>query len=123
MQSQSDEFVSSLIPAIKRKAEQFFENMEVNSIDELTTQLRFWFSKKYNLPMYGEVLNNYTVKDMLFEFYLHNHDNTDTIEKTEQTISDHSEELGNLFEQEFSQEEEEFLNETFGPWEFSEEKT
>lgn len=116
-----DEFLMGLVSSIKQRAESFLDRNEDLTAEDLEMQLRFWFSRRYNIPMFGETLSDYTLKDMLFEFYLHTHAERDKKETSEETINENREELASLFESEFSDEEHKFMDQAFGSWDFSEE--
>lgn len=121
-----DSYIDSLIPKIKKRAEKLIRDTSEVDMEDMELQLRFWFSKKYNIPMFSEVLDNYSIPQMLLEFYLHEESSKDPKQATEEQISESRNELADMIASEFSEDEKEFMDSVFGKedqsWSFSEEK-
>jgi hypothetical protein len=104
----SDIFLEKIATSLREKAEKMLDiEYTPENLEELETQLRFWFSKKYSIPMYSQVLNDYQLKDMLFEYYLH------TIKpKTKEEITlQKNEELGDMIAEAFGDDDLDFMDE------------
>lgn len=114
-----DIYIEELFSSLKEKARKVHEQEFQQDIEDLEVQLRFWFSKQYNIPMKSPVLDAYTLPDMLLEFYLH----TYKPPTTEDLIKETRSELGDMIAKEFSDEENAFMDDVFGKensWEFKE---
>lgn len=83
---------------------------EIETIDDLELQLRFWFSKKYSIPMYSPELDAYDVRMMLMEHYMH----TYTPPTADETVRASSSELADMMAKEFSDEENRAMDQMFG---------
>jgi hypothetical protein len=120
-----DSYMDSLIPQIRKRAERLIRDASEVDMEDMELQLRFWFSKKYSIPMFSDVLDNYTLPQMLLEFYLHEEAGKDVTEKTEEVIKESRDDLADMIAKEFSEDEKAFMDDVFGKedqsWNFSEE--
>lgn len=88
---------------------------DIETIDDLELQLRFWFSKKYSIPMYSPELDAYDVRMMLMEHYMH----TYTPPTAEETVRNSGESLADMIAKEFSDDEHRAMDQMFDDdWSF-----
>lgn len=116
----------TVVKAAKKKAHKI-KKEEATTLDEFILQLRYWWSRKYNRPMQDPVLDKYTIKELLIEYFLHTEENTE--QDANEVIKGNEEELSELFNDlpmfdNINEEvtEKEFLDKELGEnnWEMSE---
>lgn len=118
-----DNFINEMMPALKAKAARVHESAGQSTTEDLELQLRYWFSKQYNIPMLSPILDAYTLPEMLLEFYLHTYEPPEP-ETVQDIIKEEKEDLAKMIADEFSEEDKAFMNDVFGKedsWEFKEE--
>lgn len=96
---------NSKIKANKIKTDQF------SSMDDFELSLRLWFSRKYNMPMFHPILDNYDIEKMLLEIQLHKEDTISGKEVAEM-LKDQKEEIDDMFkdfDEQLAPEEQEFM--------------
>lgn len=104
----SDKFLESIVEPLKEKADAMLQpDYSPKDLDELIIQLRFWYSKQYNIPMFHPMLDNFNVKDMLFEYYLHNTKPPSASE----VIFNKKDEIADMIAEEWGNDDDDFLNE------------
>lgn len=108
-----DKHINALIDRAKARADSV-RKQEIATIDDLIWSLKKWWSKRYSRPLKDPLLESYDLSELLFEFFLFTE--VDETEETNKIISDHKEELADLFKDlappsqaEVSQEEQAFL--------------
>jgi hypothetical protein len=117
MDLQSDNFIGSITDKLKELAHRLRTQEEPSDQEDLILQLRFWFSTKYGIPMYSPVLENYSLKDMLLEHYLHTWE-PPAPPDTNELIQENQSKLADDIAAAFSEEENAFMDDVFN---FSEE--
>lgn len=104
----SDKFLESIVEPLREKAEAMLHpEYSPKDLDELVIQLRFWYSKHYNIPMFHPMLESFSIKDMLFEYYLHN----SKPPSASDVIFDKKDELADMIAEEWGDADDDFLNE------------
>lgn len=108
-----DNYINDLMISLKARAEVIRESAGSTTTDDIEIQLRWWFSKQYNIPMRSAILDEYTLPEMLLEFYLHNYEPPAPI-STEDLIKDNRNDLADMIASEFSDDDNKFMDDVFG---------
>lgn len=101
-QSVGDKHIDQLIAGAKKRAENI-KNGTPKNTEELEQVLRWRWCQQYNLPMKHPMLDNYTVEELLFEFFLHQEPVKMTAGNVSELIKENKEELANLFDEDFAE--------------------
>lgn len=102
MMHDSDYIIDNNINKIKKSAENL-KNRKLESFDDSVKFVRFWLAEYYRIPSKSPILDEYSVEELFFEYYFL----TTSEEKPDPAaaVREAAKELSNLFEQEFSAEE------------------
>lgn len=99
MKFSQDNFVETILPKLKDRATRIRNGGVAEDLDDLVLQIKFWFSSFYKIPMKSAILDEYSLEDLFFEYFLHNPSEIveEQPQEIKEVISEARDELADFF--------------------------
>lgn len=106
----SDKLIDDNIDKIRKKAVDL-KSRNISSFEDSLIFIKYWLADYYKIPSKSPIFEEYTVEELFFEYYFL----SSVPEKKDpaSVIRESAKELANMFEKEFSQEENVALDKIF----------